>query len=448
MATYALTVAGDRLVPVVEEEARRITALWDEVRLENEGKTLVEVNLGCRSYRPDGAQVIADYLTPELVKDVKTARLDDMIAGLEGTKAFGILTVLCDCFRDCELTFVDLSENALGSKGLEACDSVLSQQKKLEELYLCDNGIAQESMETLKSQLPVNLKTLHFFNNMVGSEGAEHFAEILRSCKRLENVRYAQVRAGVSGSLAVIRALDENTDLVLKKLDIDGASLEGKGLEHLCAILRRSTKLTYLNVGDCDLEQDGMVEVCNALMNCEPKPRLEFLNLSENISEEEDDDDKPITPTCCNAIASLLHAQRESLRIFKCETNFLTSYGAERMMEVFNIENAPLEELYLSENKFGHRAAVALERALLPNLRILKLNGNGFMLRDVTRLEEAFGEALEEMEDNEEDSNFDLELVDEGDEELEEELAVANAAPQRDQDDLEDLSQFLSQQHI
>jgi hypothetical protein len=71
------------------------------------------------------------------------------------------------------------------------------------------------------------------------------------------------------------------------------------------------------------------------------------------------------------------------------------------------------------------------------------------MLRDVTRLEEAFGEVLLEMEDNDEDANYDLEMEDKEEEEVEEELAADNAAPQReDKDDLDALSQLLSQQHI
>jgi Ran GTPase-activating protein (RanGAP) involved in mRNA processing and transport len=125
-------------------------------------------------------------------------------------------------------------------------------------------------------------------------------------------------------------------------------------------------------------------------------------------------------------------------------------YGAERIMVPFDdTENAPLKELYMSENLFGHRASIALQEARprLPNLRVLKLSGNGFTLCDVTRLHEAFGETLVEMEDNEDDANYDLERDDEQDDELEEELAAANQAPQaEDVDYLVELSDLMSHQ--
>jgi hypothetical protein len=66
------------------------------------------------------------------------------------------------------------------------------------------------------------------------------------------------------------------------------------------------------------------------------------------------------------------------------------------------------------------------------------LSGNGFSLRDVTRLEKRFGDALEEMEDNDEDAEFDDELEDE---EIEEEV---NEAPQHDDDDIDEIVAAIS----
>lgn len=85
-----------------------------------------------------------------------------------------------------------------------------------------------------------------------------------------------------------------------------------------------------------------------------------------------------------------------------------------------------LETLDLSENELGHRVAVTLENAHLPHLQYVKLSGNGFPLRDVTRLQDRLGDALQELEDNDEDAEFDDEIDDEQDEEVEEEIGAAN----------------------
>jgi Ran GTPase-activating protein 1 len=323
--TFTLKAGGNRLIPLDAGEARIILDRWDIERVANEGKTLVEVDLSCRTYRMDGASLIAQYLSPDLVKDVKIARLDDLIASVHESTALEILQTLCDCFRECNLTFVDLSDNALGNKGLTACDSVLGQQSMLEELYFSDNGIAKESMEVLARQLNGNqhLRVLHFFNNNVGEEGSIRFAEILRSCKNLEDIRYADVRAGIDGSLAIAQALDENTALVLKKLDLGCSSFEGTGLDHLNAVLGRSNELTKLNLEDCGLQPEGMHTLCNALINAEAP--IEYLNLSLNIDEkfQDDEETKPLAPWCANAIGSLVYTLCYMLKVFKCETNGL-----------------------------------------------------------------------------------------------------------------------------
>jgi hypothetical protein len=123
--TYALVVGGRQLVPVGAKESRRIVARLASVVAKNSGKTLIEVNLGCRTYREDGVAILKDFFHPELVKNVKILKLDDIIAGVQPDPALQILRAMCGWFEHCTIKHVDLSYNVLGNHGLEACDAIL-----------------------------------------------------------------------------------------------------------------------------------------------------------------------------------------------------------------------------------------------------------------------------------------------------------------------------------
>lgn len=422
MATFSLSAKGDRITPVDEDEAIRIVEQMRKVCDENAGATLTKVDLSCRTYREEGADIIASFFSPELVQNVTTFKGDDMIASVPEKPALCILKRICDIFRNSPLEVVNLSDNALGSKGLEACDSVLGQQKGLKELYLLNNGIATESMELLRDMLAgsEHLETLHFHNNMVGPEGAVHFAEIVASCPSLSDIRYTHVRAGVEGTRVVCEALVANTDFKLEKLDLSGCKLfheeEPDGIECMCEFLRtKCESLTHLDISDCELTDDGMIPIAEALL--ESAALLVSLNVAEN----------ELTAESCRLLAEALEKLLPSLQVLNCETNEMTSKGVKYLMAPFTASKVvALRILNFNTNGIGHKGAVALAQAHLPAIETVELSGNGFPLRDVTRLQTAFGDALEEMEDNYSDEDFDAELSDDEDEEIEEEQDEAN----------------------
>lgn len=250
--TYALVVGGDRNIPVDAEEAQHIVDRLAVVVAENEGKILTTVNLGCRTYREDGVTVLQDFFSPDLVKNVTILHLDDLIAGVQTHPALRILRAICGMFHNCTVKYVDLSDNALGNRGLEACDSVLGRQNKLEYVKFEDNGLAAESMAVLEQQLAgsEHLRSIKFENNMVGPEGAEHFAGIVRSCPMLEDIKYAHVRARNAGTRAVLQAIVDNASLNLKRLDLNGGKLfseeEDDGIDLLGQALAQNPQLVIL----------------------------------------------------------------------------------------------------------------------------------------------------------------------------------------------------------
>ena len=52
-----------------------------------------------------------------------------------------------------KLKTIDLSDNALGPKGVAACREMLEGQEDLERLYLCRNGVSAEALRTVADLL-------------------------------------------------------------------------------------------------------------------------------------------------------------------------------------------------------------------------------------------------------------------------------------------------------
>ena len=51
------------------------------------------------------------------------------------------------------LQSINLSDNALGPKGVASCRDMLAGQEDLQHLYLCRNGVSAEAMRTVADLL-------------------------------------------------------------------------------------------------------------------------------------------------------------------------------------------------------------------------------------------------------------------------------------------------------
>jgi Ran GTPase-activating protein (RanGAP) involved in mRNA processing and transport len=133
-------------------------------------------------------------------------------------------------------------------------------------------------MAILKEQLAdsIGLKTLIFNNNMVGPEGAAHFADIVATCPALTNINYAQVCAGLAGTHAVLQAIVDNKDLNLVSLDINSAKLYSEGnqgcIDHFGQAITQNPTLTHLHIGDCELTNVGMNQLLPTLLQAGLSP--------------------------------------------------------------------------------------------------------------------------------------------------------------------------------
>ena len=445
-----------------------LVASWKEQLQKDAGNTGVlcdKIVLEGKSYTPEAAKIIADFLTstddykPSIASGIKVAIIADIIASQMEAEALNVLTTISNAFQESRLEEVDLSDNAMGTKGVVACKTVLSGPsviKTLQRLKLCNNGLSQYTMDEVavlltegeSSCIAKNLTQIHFFNNMSDDDGCKSFKKIIARSENLDDIRFSGTRAKAEGSAFIasgLKDLAESGNLSnVTRLDLADNSF-GDCYEDLAEALRVCPKLVYLDIHDCCLGDDGITAVCDALL--EAKPSLSYLSISGNgIGEDSYEGAK--------SVAKLIGSLNQSLESFNASENELKSPGIRAIVRAFRSNT--VKEIYLNQNEVGTVGANELidMASRVPNLEVIELDENGFVSDVVDKLTSTFGDKLAEMEDtndNEdyddildpEDLNDDLGVPTEQDETNEDET---NPAP--DDADVHSLTKLFNQQTL
>jgi Ran GTPase-activating protein 1 len=73
---------------------------------------------------------------------VEHADISDIIAGRHELEALKVLEIVCEGLSGRQLRSIDLSDNALGEKGINACRAILEGQDQLASIYVNNNGLS------------------------------------------------------------------------------------------------------------------------------------------------------------------------------------------------------------------------------------------------------------------------------------------------------------------
>jgi len=385
------------------------------------------ISLTDKSYDAEAASLIAEFLStpwkdglPPLANGIVEADLSDIIAGRMTEEGLQVLETICDAFRAAQLVEADLSDNAIGQQGIGACKSVIGK-KSLERLSLCNNGLSEATMaqvadiltndEDGTGSIASRLTKIHFYNNMSGEGGCSEFVRILEQSKCLVDIRFSSTRARREGSTIVASALDaalaDGRNADLERLDLcDNIFKDAASHDALFRALGATKCLKYLDLRECDLEDDGVKKVCHALF--ESDSALEHLDLSGNC----------ITRKGAKHIADFIRDCQGKLKILRLEDNEMTSLGVQHIAKAFHVseDGFAIEEIKLNCNMCGAIGARALIDAFgpggkdLPNLNKILLDGNSFDESILSELKEAFQDKLGEMEDNDDEGDADDDL--------------------------------------
>lgn len=257
-----LSFEGEREL-VTEARAHELVQSYADAEAQAAPPAFTHITLRNKSYTLEAARVIAAFFSRLEARgafaQLTSVDFADMIAGRPEDEALQVLATLCDALSAIKtLTRIDLSDNALGEKGVRACFGLLQNQEQLKHMYFCNNGIsaaaagviAQEVLLFRGLDTPTKLETFHFYNNMSGDGGAIALTKLLPLSPALKDLRFSATRAQREGSLAFATALASLKKL--EKLDLSDNTFKAQGprpsppRSRTCQTWRRLTSATRL----------------------------------------------------------------------------------------------------------------------------------------------------------------------------------------------------------
>ncbi|KAK7270268.1 hypothetical protein RIF29_23288 [Crotalaria pallida] len=331
-----------------------------------------------RSFGLDAARV-AEPILISIKDQLKEVDLSDFIAGRPEAEALEVIAIFSSALEGCDLRFLNLSNNALGEKGVRAFRSLLKSQNNLEELYLMNDGISEEAAKAVSELIPSTekLRVLRFHNNMTGDEGAIAISEIVTRSLALEDFQCSSTRVGSDGGVALAEALGACTHL--KTLDLrDNMFGEEAGVA-LSKVIPKFADLTEIYLSYLNLEDDGAEALANALK--ESAPALEILDMAGN----------DITAKAVPSLAACISSKQFLTRVNLSE-NELKDEGAILIGKALEGGHGRLNELDLSTNLITWSGARLLAEAVVqkPGFKFLNLNSNFISDEGINELKNIF----------------------------------------------------------
>lgn len=352
-------ISGGRRAFIDAEEAEELLK-----PLRDPDNAYTKICFSNRSFGLDSARVAAPILLS--IKDKLTeVDLSDFIAGRPEAEAIEVMNMFSSALEGCTLKYLNLSNNALGEKGVRAFDRLLKSQKNLEELYLMNDGISEEAARAVCELIPSTdkLRVLHFHNNMTGDEGAIAISEIVKNSPALEDFRCSSTRVGSEGGVALSKALEKCPRL--KKLDLRDNMFGVEAGVALSKSLSRFADLTEVYLSYLNLEDEGTKALANALK--ESAPSLEVLDVAGN----------EITVEGASTLAACISA-KQFLTKLNLGENELKDEGAILIGKALEEGHGQLSEVDLSANSIRRAGVRLLAQALVnkPGFKLLNINGN------------------------------------------------------------------------
>ncbi|KAJ7954918.1 RAN GTPase activating protein 2 [Quillaja saponaria] len=335
--------------------------------LKDSGSCFTKICFSNKSFGLGAARVVEPILIS--IKDqLKEIDLSDFIAGRSEAEALEVMNMFSAALEGSILKSLNLSNNALGEKGVRAFGALLKSQTCLEELYFMNNGISEEAARAVCELLPSTekLRVLQFHNNMTGDEGALAISEVVRRSPLLEDFRCSSTRIGSEGGVALSDALETCTHM--KKLDLRDNMFGVEGGVSLSKALPKHEELREVYLSYLNLEDDGAIAIINVLKDS--APYLEVLEMSGN----------DITAEAAPAIASCILSKKLLTKLNLSE-NELKDEGAIQVSKALE-GHVQLKEVDLSSNLIRRVGARLLAQTLVQKAEFKLLNINGNFISD------------------------------------------------------------------
>ncbi|KAJ6685076.1 RAN GTPASE-ACTIVATING PROTEIN 1 [Salix purpurea] len=382
-------ISGGRRAFISGEEAGEVLK-----PLKVPGNSYTRICFSNRSFGLEAAHVAEPILLS--IKDQLTeVDLSDFVAGRPESEALEVMNIFSSALEGCNLRYLNLSNNALGEKGVRAFGKLLKTQNNLEELYLINDGISEEAARAVCELIPSTekLKVLHFHNNMTGDEGAVAIAEMVKRSTVLEDFRCSSTRVGLEGGVALAEALGSCNHL--RKLDLRDNMFGVEAAIALSKSLSAFADLTEVYLSYLNLEDEGAEALANALKECAPS--LEVLDMAGN----------DITAKGASSLAACIAAKQFITKLNLAE-NELKDEGTILIAKAIEVGCGQLNEVDLNTNAIRRAGARLLAQAVVdkPGFKSLNINGNYISDEGIDEVKDIFKglpNLLENLDENDPD---------------------------------------------
>ncbi|XP_050218892.1 RAN GTPase-activating protein 2 [Mercurialis annua] len=346
--------------------------------LKDPGNSYTKICFSNRSFGLEAARV-AEPILVSIKDQLKEVDLSDFIAGRPEAEALEVMNIFSSALEGSILKSLDLSNNALGEKGVRAFEALLRSQSCLEELYLMNDGISEEAARAVCELIPSTekLRILHFHNNMTGDQGALAIAEVLKRSPLLEDFRCSSTRVGAEGGIALSEALDNCSHL--KKLDLRDNVFGVEAGVALSKSLSKHAGLTEVYLSYLNLEDEGTIAIANALK--ESACALEVLDIAGN----------DITAESVAALSACVAAKQNLTKLNLAE-NELKDEGAIQIIKAMEEGHIKLKEVDMSTNSIGRVGGRLLAQVVVqkPEFKLLNINENILSDEGIDEVKEIF----------------------------------------------------------
>lgn len=393
-------ISGGRRAFIEEEEAEKLLG-----PLNGPGNLYTRICFSNRSFGLGASRIAVPILT-SIKSQLTEVDLSDFIAGRPEAEALEVISMFSSALEGCQLRYLNLSNNALGEKGVRAFGPLLKSQNSLEELYLMNDGISEEAAQAVRELIPSTekLKVLHFHNNMTGDEGAVAIAEIVKNSPALEDFRCSSTRVGSEGGIALAKALRRCTHL--RKLDLRDNMFGVEAGLALSKALPAFPDLTEIYISYLNLEDEGSEALANALK--ESAPSLEVVEMAGN----------DISAKGASSLAACI-VTKQFLTKLNLSENELKDDGAVLIARSLEEGHGQLTEVDLSTNSIRRAGARLLAEVVVnkPSFKMLNINGNFISDEGIDEVKDTFKSSPDMLGPLDENDPEGEDLDDEADEE-------------------------------
>ncbi|XP_040109709.1 NACHT, LRR and PYD domains-containing protein 13 [Oryx dammah] len=234
----------------------------------------------------------------------------------------------------CSLKYLWLEKGNLSAAACEHLASLLTSSPRLTRLCLGLNPLGDEGVRLLCSSLTwpeCVLQRLELWCCRLGVPSCWHLSFALCRSRSLTRLNLRRNALGDGGAKLLCAALGR-ADCTLQSLNLSHCSLTVAGCRELAYALKRNSHLKILDVGNNDVQDEGVRELCSVLKS--PSCVLQTLGL-EKCS---------LTAACCRPLSSVLGSSK-SLENLNLLGNDLGPDGVSRLWKPLRKSTCKLQKL-------------------------------------------------------------------------------------------------------